>query len=55
MRRPDLGWTFVPHDRCYWLPQNCADITAEWLVDLGCEVSWVPACTALAVEIASDG
>lgn len=55
VRRPELGWTFVPYERSYWLPQNCADVAAEWFVDLGCEVSWVPVCTALAVAVATDG
>jgi hypothetical protein len=42
VRRPSLGWTFVPFDRSYWLPQNCADVAAEWFTELGCAVSWVP-------------
>lgn len=54
VQRPELGWTFVPCDRSYWFPQNCADVAAEWLADLDCEVSWVPICTALAVGARND-
>jgi hypothetical protein len=49
VRRPDLGWTFVPYERSYWFPQNCADLAGEWCVELGCELGWVPICTGLAV------
>lgn len=48
--RPELGWTFVPFERSYWLPQNCADVAAEWFVALGCEVSWLPVRTGLCVQ-----
>lgn len=49
VRRPELGWTFVPYDRSYWLPNNCADLAAEWFEALGCEVSWLPLRTGLCV------
>ncbi|MCA3008524.1 MAG: DUF2459 domain-containing protein [Phycisphaerales bacterium] len=48
MRRPDLGWTFVPAATSYWFPNTCADVVAAWCEELGCTVSWVPVCTALA-------
>jgi nitroreductase len=48
MRRPDLGWTFVPAATSYWFPNTCADVVAAWCEELGCTVSWVPICTALA-------
>ncbi|MCA8964664.1 MAG: DUF2459 domain-containing protein [Planctomycetes bacterium] len=42
VRRADLRMDFVPTAGSYWFPHNCADVCAEWLVELGCEVSWVP-------------
>lgn len=49
VRRPEWGWTFVPYDRSYWLPQTCADIAAEWLRELDCSVGWAPIRAGLAV------
>jgi hypothetical protein len=46
--RHDLGWVFVPDDRSYWFANNCADVAADWLQQLGCTVSWVPIRTSLA-------
>ena len=37
-----LRMDFVPYDGSYWFVANCADACAEWLAELGCEVSWVP-------------
>jgi hypothetical protein len=37
-----LGFKFVPTDGAYWLPHNCADVVADWLERLGCEVGWAP-------------
>lgn len=48
--RPELGWTFVPCDRSYWFPNNCADVAAEWFEALGCEVGWLPLRTGLRVR-----
>ena len=42
VRRADLGFTFVPFDRSYWLANNCADVAAEWFVEVGCDVGWAP-------------
>lgn len=47
------GWSmrFVPDDtRGYWWAHNCADAVADWLVELGCAVSWVPIRVDLVVE-----
>lgn len=49
VRRADLRMEFVPTAGNYWFPHNCADVCAEWLVELGCEVSWVPIRTDVAV------
>ncbi len=48
LRRPELGWTFVPDEASYWFPNTCADVVAGWCEELGCAVSWTPVCTALA-------
>lgn len=42
--RTGLRMHFVPWDRDYWFADTCADAVAEWLVELGCEASWVPLC-----------
>ena len=34
--------SFVPLGRSYWFLNNCNDVTADWLRELGCSVSWVP-------------
>ena len=34
------GMRFVRDESPYWFPYNCNDAIAEWLRDLGCEVSW---------------
>ena len=47
--RPSLGWTFVPYDRSYWFPQNCADVAAEWFRELDCSVGWLPIRMGLTV------
>jgi hypothetical protein len=39
---PRYGFTFVPHESAFWLGHNCTDAVAEWLRDLGCEVSRTP-------------
>lgn len=49
VRRPKLGWTFVPMDRSYWFANNCADVTAEWFEVLGCHVGWALVRVSLAV------
>jgi hypothetical protein len=33
---------FVPCEGSYWFGHNCADVAAQWLEELGCEVSWLP-------------
>jgi hypothetical protein len=48
VQRPSLGWTFVPDDESYWFPNTCADVVGAWCEELGCDVSWVPICSALA-------
>jgi hypothetical protein len=47
VRRPGLGWTFVPDEASYWFPNTCADVVADWCEELGCDVSWAPIRTAL--------
>lgn len=47
--RNDLGWWFVPFDRSYWFPANCADVAAEWFTELDCSVGWAPIRLGLAV------
>jgi len=32
----------VVHDQDYWFVNNCADVCAAWMEDLGCTVTWVP-------------
>lgn len=49
VRRGELRIDFVPCEGSYWFPYNCADACADWLVELGCEVSWVPIRTDVAV------
>ena len=38
----DSNLKFVPSDYSYWLPYNCVDVAVDWLIELGCEVSWRP-------------
>ncbi|MFM1872963.1 MAG: hypothetical protein RL398_2385 [Planctomycetota bacterium] len=45
-----LRMEFVPFDGSYWFASNCADACADWLVELGCEVSWVP----IRIDLARD-
>jgi hypothetical protein len=33
--------TFVPSQESYWFAHDCADVVAEWLVELDCRVSWL--------------
>lgn len=49
VRRPELRFEFVPFARSYWFADNCADLAAEWLVALGCEVTWRPVRLRLSV------
>jgi len=44
-----FGFKFVPTEASYWLPQNCADVVAGWLEELGCEVGWAPVRVGLYV------
>ena len=44
-----FGFKFVPADASYWLPQNCADVVAGWLEELGCEIGWAPVRVGLYV------
>ncbi|MBN2492552.1 MAG: DUF2459 domain-containing protein [Planctomycetes bacterium] len=37
-----FDFRFVPLGRSYWFLHNCNDVTAAWLRELGCSVSWVP-------------
>ena len=46
--RRELRFSFVPMPRSYWFPQNCADLAAEWLTELGCDVGWLPIRLGLA-------
>lgn len=48
---PSYGMKFVPIERSYWLPNNCADIAAQWFEALGCEVGWCPLRFSLAVAV----
>ncbi|MDA7936422.1 DUF2459 domain-containing protein [bacterium] len=45
----DSNLKFVPTDYSYWLPYNCVDVAVDWLVELGCEVSWRPIRDSLLV------
>lgn len=49
VRRPELGWTFVPWDHSYWFVVTCADMAADWFRELDCSVGWVPIRAGLAV------
>lgn len=49
VQRRDLGFSFVPWDRSYWLVDNCADVAAEWFTELGCSVGWAPVRRGLRV------
>lgn len=40
---------FVPVDEGFWCLFNCTDAVAEWLEELGCDVSWVPIRTGLEI------
>ncbi len=48
LERPEYGQVFVPFDRSYWFAATCADVAAEWFVELGCDVGWAPIRTGLA-------
>jgi hypothetical protein len=48
--RPAWNMTFVPWSRSYWFLDNCNHAVADWLRDLGCEVSWVPLLLDLRVR-----
>ncbi|MCY3002136.1 MAG: DUF2459 domain-containing protein [Planctomycetota bacterium] len=39
---PGRSMQFVPCEGSYWFGHNCADVAAQWLEELGCEVSWLP-------------
>lgn len=41
---------FVPHEASYWAFHNCNDVVADWLAELGCDVSWVPLCLGLHLD-----
>ena len=43
------GFTFVHDPHGYWLGCNCADVTADWLRELGCEVTPALFRTSLSV------
>ncbi|MHC5062581.1 MAG: DUF2459 domain-containing protein [Planctomycetota bacterium] len=45
--------SFVHYSDSYWFLHNCNDEVADWLVQLGCHVSWVP--IRLDLEMASQG
>lgn len=47
---PDYRMDFVPYPHRFWCFHNCNDAVADWLRELGCEVSWVPVRTDLRVE-----
>lgn len=49
VRRPELGWTFVPFDQSYWFVVTCADVAADWFRELDCSVGWVPIRAGLCV------
>ena len=53
--RQDLNFKFVPAGSSYWLLNNCADLAADWLRALDCEVSWCPVRYGLMVEAKGDG
>jgi len=44
-----LDFKFVPVPGSYWFPHNCADVAAQWLEQLGCEVGWAPVRAGLSV------
>jgi hypothetical protein len=44
--------SFVPLGRSYWFVNNCNDMTAAWLRELGCSVSWVPVRLGLGLAAA---
>lgn len=39
---PGRSMQFVPCEGSYWFGHNCADVAAQWLEELGCEVGWLP-------------
>lgn len=53
--RQDIDFKFVPVGRSYWLLNNCADLAADWLRELDCDVSWSPVRYDLSVESRGAG
>lgn len=47
--RADLGMAFARVGAGYWFPHTCADVAADWLLQLQCDVGWAPIRAALAV------
>jgi len=39
---PDVDLVFVPHPRQYSLAHNSNQVVADWLTELGCDVSRRP-------------
>ena len=44
----DRRFLMVHGEQDYWFLNSCADVCAEWVEVLGCEVSWVPIRVGLA-------
>ena len=53
--RQDIDFKFVPVGRSYWLLNNCADLAADWLRELDCDVSWSPVRYDLSVASRGAG
>jgi hypothetical protein len=47
---PVFGTRCAPHPEDYWLGNNCIDVLADWLRELGCEVSGIQVVARFEVE-----
>jgi hypothetical protein len=50
IHNPAYNMYFVEDDRGFWFLHNCHDAVADWMEQLGCEVSW--AFIRLDIEVA---
>jgi len=48
------GLHFVPDEQGFWFLFNCHDAVAEWIEELGCQVSWVPVRFGIELEETGD-
>jgi hypothetical protein len=43
--------TFKRDEQGFWIFYNCRDAVADWMEELGCEVSWVPLRLGIDVDV----